>query len=142
MRRILSIFFIAVATFNVTLFTVMTHHHHGAVMCAAAAHCEDDHTPEEAGTHTDNGLHHCGSCIIRTDALGTAVRPESKCKCTACGHTSHHHHPLPAFLLPAGIVSEPAAFSFTAIACGFADLFHPLPGIHRHAALRAPPFLS
>jgi hypothetical protein len=140
-KRALSILFIAIATFNLALFTVMPHHHHGAAMCAAAAHCAQDNTPEQAGSHTDNGLRHCAACVARTDALGTAAHHEHKCKFT-CDHPSHHHQPLPALLTVTGFASEPAAFSFTAVTCGVAGVFLPSAGINRHAGLRAPPFLS
>ena len=142
MKRILSIFFITVATFNLALFTVAPHHHHGAAMCAMAEHCREDNTPEQAGAHTDNGIRHCAVCVIRTDALGTAAQHESKCKCTACDHPSHHQPLLPALLGATGFSSKPAALSFTAIACGFTDVFRTLPGINRHAGLRAPPSFS
>jgi hypothetical protein len=141
-KRILSIVFIAVATFNLALFMVVPHHHHGAVMCATTEHCRQDNTPEQTGNHTDNDIRHCSACIARTDALGTAAHQGSKCKFTACDHPSHHHQPLPALLLVTGFAPEPAACPFTAESYGMADAFCPTAGINRHAGLRAPPFFS
>jgi hypothetical protein len=138
-KRILSIFFVAVASFNLALFTVMTHHHHGAAMCTTEAHCQQDNAPEQAGDHSDNDLRHCATCIARTDLLVKVSHHDCKCKFTSCDHSSHHHQPLPAILFTAGVAFEPAIFSTSETAYGVADVFLPPADINRHAGLRAPP---
>ena len=140
MKRILSIFFVAVATFNFALFTVVPHHHHGAVMCTAEAHCQQDNTSEQADSHTDSGLRHCVTCVARTGLPVTATHHGSKCKINNCDHPSHAHQLLPAILFPAGLAPEPAALTITAVEYGVDDVFRSSAGINRHAGLRAPPF--
>jgi hypothetical protein len=138
-KRILSIFFVAVATFNLALFTVVPHHHHGAVMCATKSHCQQDNTSEQADNHTDSGLRHCATCIVKAGSPVTAAHQGSKCKCTHCDHPSHSPQLLPAVLFPAGLAPEPAALAITAVEYGVEDVFRPSADINRHAGLRAPP---
>ncbi|MDR3134048.1 MAG: hypothetical protein LBU42_08545 [Prevotellaceae bacterium] len=139
MKRILSILFVAVATINLSLFTVTPHHHHGAVMCAAAEHCGQDHTPDS--DHTDSAPRHCVSCTAGTDA--PAQPPHGhKCKCTGGDHSPQPLQPLAALLSAPGYVPAAAALSIPAVACNHASIHIPSPGIHRHAGLRAPPCVS
>ena len=102
MKRILSIYPLAIATLFLIVFSAIPHHHHKEALCMVMELCEQDNTYNDDHTNhgTDRDEHHQATCVSNANYIPSSTITKSSLD-SENGISLH----LPVFFLPTDILA-------------------------------------
>jgi len=143
MKRIISIWFVALSSLVLLVHATVPHHHHDGMMCIAAGSCEQHHHADNSHAgHPQNpdGSEHEQPCIAESEYITPRTESETKCKVLPC--LDHDFtHLFPVVLSAADLFTCHAEISTISVTYGEHIPHYTLSEVNRFHGLRAPPFM-
>jgi len=141
-KRIISISFIALASFILLILAIVPHHHHEGLACIVMEMCEQDNQVNDE--HTDHrelpdNSEHNQSCIGESQYIAPQTTNEIKCKVFSCQNHDFTHL-FPILFLAADFLIYNAGISISDFKYGEYILFYKSAEANQFHGLRAPPF--